>query len=159
MAFVELCLRDIGVNCRRGRRRLRLRMAWPISPSRTAATLSSFCWIPNASCELQTNPYAQGVRGVLAPGGHSLLFRPGWSFFEEWVRYGLALVEDCTFPYLPSDHPLRYQWMEVAGSAGLTQKRAPKPVLQFRLCRASCQPAARASHSGIANRGGASLWI
>ena len=54
-----------------------------------------------------------------------MLFRPGWSFFEEWVRYGLALVEDCTFPYLPSDHPLRYQWMEVAGSAGLTQKRAP----------------------------------
>ena len=48
-----------------------------------------------------------------------------WSFFEDWVRYGLALVEDCTFPYLPSDHPLRYQWMEVAGSAGLTQKRAP----------------------------------
>jgi hypothetical protein len=48
-----------------------------------------------------------------------------WTFFEEWVRYGFALVEDCTFPYMPSDHPLRHQWMEVAKAAGLTQKRAP----------------------------------
>jgi hypothetical protein len=48
-----------------------------------------------------------------------------WSFFDEWVKYGFALVEDCTFPYMPSDHPLRYQWMEVARSAGFTQKRAP----------------------------------
>ena len=48
-----------------------------------------------------------------------------WSFFEEWVQNGLALVEDGTFPYLPSDHPLRYQWLKVANSAGLTQKRWP----------------------------------
>ena len=83
-----------------------------------------------ASCELQTNPRAQGVRGVLAPGGHSLLFRPGYhgkvslELFREMGAIRLSVSEDCTFPYLPSDHPLRYQWMEVAGSAGLTQKRA-----------------------------------
>jgi hypothetical protein len=47
-----------------------------------------------------------------------------WSFFEEWVQNGLALVEDSTFPYLPSDHPLRYKWLEMARTAGLTQKRA-----------------------------------
>jgi hypothetical protein len=48
-----------------------------------------------------------------------------WSFFEEWVQNGLALVEDCTFPYLPSDHPLRYLWLKVAKSAGLTPVRSP----------------------------------
>ena len=48
-----------------------------------------------------------------------------WSFFEQWVQNGLALVEDCTFPYMPSDHPLRYLWLEMAKSAGLIQKRAP----------------------------------
>lgn len=47
-----------------------------------------------------------------------------WSFFEEWVQNGLALVEDATFPYLPSDHPLRFQWMEIARSAQLTEKRS-----------------------------------
>jgi hypothetical protein len=46
-----------------------------------------------------------------------------WSFFEEWVQIGLALVEDCTFPYLPSTHPLRYRWLEIAQTAGLTEKR------------------------------------
>jgi hypothetical protein len=48
-----------------------------------------------------------------------------WSFFEEWVQHGLALVEDATFPYLPSDHPLRFEWMEIAKSAQLTEKRRP----------------------------------
>jgi hypothetical protein len=48
-----------------------------------------------------------------------------WTFFEKWVQNGLALVEDCTFPYLPSDHPLRYQWSEIAKAAGLAQKRSP----------------------------------
>lgn len=48
-----------------------------------------------------------------------------WSFFEEWVERGLALVEDATFPYLPSDHPLRFQWLEMARTAGLIQKRKP----------------------------------
>ena len=47
-----------------------------------------------------------------------------WSFFEEWVQNGLALVEDSTFPYLPSNHPLRYQWLRMAEAAGLKQKRA-----------------------------------
>jgi hypothetical protein len=36
------------------------------------------------------------------------------SFFEEQVQRGLAFVEDATFPYLPSDHPLRYQWLKTA---------------------------------------------
>ena len=33
-------------------------------------------------------------------------------------------MEDATFPYLPSDHPLRFQWMEIARSAQLTEKRS-----------------------------------
>jgi hypothetical protein len=48
-----------------------------------------------------------------------------WSFFEEWVQHGLALVEDITFPYLPSDHPLRFEWMKIAKSVRLTEKRRP----------------------------------
>lgn len=56
-----------------------------------------------------------------------------WPFFTNWVHNGLALVEDGTFPYLPSDHPLRYQWLEIAKKAGLTQKAVTKPLLQCRL--------------------------
>ncbi|MBC7807899.1 MAG: hypothetical protein H7145_17340 [Akkermansiaceae bacterium] len=67
----------------------------------------------------------------LGPGDSLLYFDPDitvkcrWSFFEEWVENGLAMVEDCTFPHMPGDHPLRYSWMKVAEAAGLTQKRSP----------------------------------
>ena len=80
-----------------------------------------------------------------------------WSFFEEWVRYGLALVEDCTFPYLTSDHPLPYQWMESAGSAGFDAKTRPQAgttiqaLSGFLPACSTCFP--------LGNRGGASLWI
>ncbi len=46
-----------------------------------------------------------------------------WDFFEDWVQNGLAMVEDCTYPHMPDDHPLRYRWMKVAEAAGWTQKQ------------------------------------
>jgi hypothetical protein len=44
------------------------------------------------------------------------------SFFEERVQRGLAFVEDATFPYLPSGHPLCYQWLKMA-------QAVPQPAL------------------------------
>lgn len=46
-----------------------------------------------------------------------------WSFFKEWVQYGIGLVEDCTFPRLPSNHPLRLGWLQVAKTLDLVECR------------------------------------
>jgi hypothetical protein len=38
-----------------------------------------------------------------------ILVRARWSFFEEWVDYGVALVEDVNSP-MPESHPRRGAW-------------------------------------------------
>jgi lipopolysaccharide biosynthesis glycosyltransferase len=46
-----------------------------------------------------------------------------WSFYEEWLEYGIALVEDLLYPDLTGDHPLRMGWMKAVSGMGVTQKR------------------------------------
>ena len=132
MAFGELCLRDIGANCRRGSATASLKdgmadFAVADGCNIKFLLLDTKLHLANYKPILMRRVFAEFLRpeDILCYFDPDITVKCRWSFFEEWVRYGLALVEDCTFPYLPSDHPLRYQWMEVAGSAGLTQKRAP----------------------------------
>jgi hypothetical protein len=40
-----------------------------------------------------------------------ILLQCRWSFFEEWVRFGVAVCADIN-PLLPADHPLRHAWRE-----------------------------------------------
>jgi hypothetical protein len=36
-----------------------------------------------------------------------------WNFFERWADCGVALCEDCTYPQMPLDHPLRRRWLDL----------------------------------------------
>ena len=40
-----------------------------------------------------------------------IIIKARWSFFEEWVAYGVALVEDVNSP-LPESHPRRGAWRQ-----------------------------------------------
>ena len=53
-----------------------------------------------------------------------IVIKAPWEFFEEWITGGVMLVEDCTFPYMPSNHPLRTGWMRVAHAAGKQETRS-----------------------------------
>ncbi|MDR3792620.1 MAG: hypothetical protein P4L03_04480 [Terracidiphilus sp.] len=49
--------------------------------------------------------------------------RSPWSFFVGWQRHGIALCQEITNNILPHDSPLRHQWMEIAGTIGLSDPR------------------------------------
>lgn len=46
-----------------------------------------------------------------------------WSYFNTWQRFGMALCQDVVDNILPSDSPLRNQWIELAASIGFTNPR------------------------------------
>ncbi|HCF26830.1 MAG TPA: hypothetical protein DEV81_06400 [Cyanobacteria bacterium UBA11049] len=41
-----------------------------------------------------------------------------WSFFEEWVSFGIALCQEIVNAYMPSDHPIRMAWKQFAEGKG-----------------------------------------
>jgi hypothetical protein len=51
-----------------------------------------------------------------------------WSFFEEWVGYGIALVQDITNSDMPDNHPIRCAWKHHAATLGLVIQR---PLSQY----------------------------
>jgi hypothetical protein len=44
--------------------------------------------------------------------------RCSWSFYEMWVRYGVCLCQDVTMSTMPSRHPFRCAWTEMAKQEG-----------------------------------------
>lgn len=48
-----------------------------------------------------------------------------WSFFEEWVGYGLPLVADPAIFPMPSDHPFRMAWSKWLTVHGFQPTRYP----------------------------------
>jgi hypothetical protein len=53
-----------------------------------------------------------------------ITIRGSWSFYVQWVKYGIALCEDVNGRMAPN-HPLRRKWMELAHAAGL---KNPAPL-------------------------------
>lgn len=53
-----------------------------------------------------------------------IIIKCRWTFFEEWVRCGVALCEDVNSPFY-ANHPVRRQWECLAASRGL---KLQKPV-------------------------------
>ena len=47
-----------------------------------------------------------------------------WSFFEQWVRAGVALCADIN-PSMPANHPIRHAWKEFYQPQGVTFRREP----------------------------------
>ena len=44
--------------------------------------------------------------------------RCSWNFYERWAKFGVCLCQDVTMGSMPSDHPLRLEWIELAHQAG-----------------------------------------
>ena len=57
-----------------------------------------------------------------------IMLLAGWDFFERWLRYGIAVCEDGSYPINPS-HPLVRGWQEYAASLGYTDWHAPGAML------------------------------
>lgn len=41
-----------------------------------------------------------------------------WEFFERWIQFGVCLCQDITMGTMPSNHPIRCEWMEAAKEIG-----------------------------------------
>jgi len=44
--------------------------------------------------------------------------RCDWSFFQRWVRHGVCICQEHAMGNMPSNHPLRCEWIELARNAG-----------------------------------------
>lgn len=54
-----------------------------------------------------------------------IFVRCHWSFFTEWQQHGIALCQEIINNILPSDSPLRHQWMRTAEAIGF---KNPRPL-------------------------------
>jgi len=48
-----------------------------------------------------------------------ITIRCRWSFFVEWVRYGVTLCQEIANGSMPRNHPLRLMWVDIASQYGL----------------------------------------
>lgn len=46
-----------------------------------------------------------------------------WRFFEKWARHGVCLCQDDGYGFMPSRHPLRCAWIELAHESGWGEPR------------------------------------
>lgn len=44
-----------------------------------------------------------------------ILITAKWKFFDEWIKCGIGLCLDCSFPVVPQNHPWRKKWLELIG--------------------------------------------
>jgi hypothetical protein len=44
--------------------------------------------------------------------------RAPWSFFLRWAKHGIGICQEITMGTMPSNHPIRCEWMELAREAG-----------------------------------------
>ena len=44
--------------------------------------------------------------------------RCDWTFFERWVQFGISICQEINMGTMPSDHPLRCEWLKLASEAG-----------------------------------------
>lgn len=79
-----------------------------------------------------TNRKPYFLRDVWSPeSGPIFYFDPDivvkarWSFFEEWVGYGIPMVADPVMSPMPPDHPYRMAWARWLASRGFEVVRYP----------------------------------
>ncbi len=45
--------------------------------------------------------------------------RCDWSFYQKWIRHGVCLCQEITMGTMPSDHPIRLEWINLARQVGM----------------------------------------
>ena len=56
-----------------------------------------------------------------------IVTRCSWSFYVQWVKYGVALCEDIN-GVMPQNHPIRFRWIELVSTLGLEN---PLPLCTY----------------------------
>jgi hypothetical protein len=51
-----------------------------------------------------------------------------WTFFENWIKKGIALCEDSNLSPMPENHPYRFDWIDYARKVGHNVQR---PLTQY----------------------------
>lgn len=41
-----------------------------------------------------------------------------WEFYQRWIQFGVCLCQDITMGTMPSNHPIRCEWMDAAKESG-----------------------------------------
>jgi hypothetical protein len=49
-----------------------------------------------------------------------------WEFYERWVKHGVCLCQEITMGTMPSNHPIRLEWAELALKAGWGEPTHPQ---------------------------------
>lgn len=62
-----------------------------------------------------------------------------WSFFEEWISYGVAVVHEIVSSDMPDNHPVRAKWKKVISELNRTQTHSIYSYLNCGFCGVSIQ--------------------
>ena len=54
-----------------------------------------------------------------------IVIKCAWSFFERWIHYGIAVVQEITNHDMPPTHPVRKGWEEIIVSKGYSVTNKP----------------------------------
>jgi hypothetical protein len=60
-----------------------------------------------------------------------------WSFFERWMKQGVALVHEIISNDMPPSHPIRLEWKKVIEYCNLNTKRNPHSYINGGFCGVS----------------------
>ena len=92
-------------------------------------TIKFLPWASARNLSLEKPRFLLHVLDHLAPDSDGALFfdadvvvKANWTFFEEWVRQGVALCLDACYPIVPSSHPWRHAWRKLAAAEGATHR-------------------------------------
>lgn len=57
-----------------------------------------------------------------------------WSFFENWISHGVALVHEVVHNDMPATHPIRLEWENIIGTIGRVPKRTIHSYINAGFC-------------------------
>lgn len=83
--------------------------------------LRFIAWPTRHNLSLEKPKFMLHALDVVAPEADGVLFfdadivvKASWSFFENWVALGAAVCLDVGYPLVPSNHPWRKAWRDLA---------------------------------------------
>lgn len=87
-------------------------------------------WPTKRNLSLEKPRFLLHVLDTLFPQSEGVLFfdaditiHGAWTFFEAWLRQGIALCLDLSYPLVPAGHPWRTGWRSLANESGYKECR------------------------------------